>query len=73
MNIPVKTIASTHIEDNSKTLFNPCGESFVLQKGEGRHITLNKTAEATRGFAVITYNSTSSFHSASGKKDEEFE
>jgi len=73
MNIPAKAIAFTHIEDNSKTLFNLCGESFVLQKGEGRYIILNKTAEATRGFAVTTYNSTSNFHYASGKKDEEFE
>ena len=71
MRISANIISGTHIEDNSKTLFNAGRNSSLLLKGEGRHFSMNRTAEATDGFAVITCKSSLSFSFISRKKERE--
>jgi len=72
MNISAKIIACSHIEDNSKTLFNMCEKRFLLLKGEGRNTRMNRTAGASKGFAVISHNSDPCFSFISRKKEIEF-
>ena len=71
MRISANIISGTHIEDNSKTLFNAGRKGSLLLKGEGGYITVNRTAEATEGFAAITCKSSPSFSVISGKKERE--
>jgi hypothetical protein len=72
MSISAKIIMRSHIEDNSKTLFSLYRDNFLLLKGEGRYLKMNKTARATEGFAVITCISSLSYSFISRKREREF-
>jgi len=72
MGISADIIRRSHIEDNSKTLFNERRKSSLLVKGEGRYARMNRIAVATEGFAAITYSFSPSFSFISRKRDMKF-
>jgi len=71
MRISANIISHSHIEDNSKTLFNAGRNKFLLPNGEGRYVNVNRTVGATEGFAVSTCKSNQSFSFISRKKERE--